>query len=83
MKFKEFIQISEEQSGTDKGLMGYFQSYYADTPNNNGGRRKPSNGQPFPTKLTTNAGSNPRGGAAGGGAPASAPQMMRKKMRKN
>jgi hypothetical protein len=82
MRFKEFIQISEEQSGTDKGLMGYPQPYFAATPSNNGGRRKPSDGLPF-KNLTNNAGSNPRGGAAGGGAPAGAPQMMRKKMSKN
>jgi hypothetical protein len=78
MRFKEFIQISEEQSGTDKGLMGYPQPYFAATTSNNGGRRKPSDGRPFAKNLTNNAGSNPRGGAAGGGAPAGAPQMMRK-----
>ena len=57
MKFKEFIQIDEEQSGTDKGLMGYPMAYYA---------RKPSEGRPFKNLLSI-AGANPRGGGGGGG----------------
>ena len=83
MKFKEFIKISEEQSGTDKGLMGYPSPYFTSTPSSNGGRRKPSEGMPFAKNLTTNGGSTPRGGGGGAsGMQQQQPQMMRKKMRK-
>ena len=73
MKFKEFIQIDEEQSGTDKGLMGYPTAYYA---------RKPSEGRPFKNLLSI-AGANPRGGGGGGGGVPAGASMMRKKMKKD
>lgn len=75
MTFKEFILVSEEQSGTDKGLLGFPVSYY---------QRKPSDGQPFSNILGSVSGIKPR--ASGGspmGAPAgAAPMMMKKKMKK-
>ena len=73
MKFKEFIQIDEEQSGSDKGLMGYPMAYYA---------RKPSDGRPFKNLLSI-AGANPRGGGGGGGGVPAGASMMRKKMKKD
>jgi hypothetical protein len=76
MKFKEFIQIDEEQSGSDKGLMGYPMAYNA---------RKPSDGRPFKNLLSI-AGANPRGGGGGGGGGGGIPagaSMMRKKMKKD
>ncbi len=75
MTFKEFIKITEEQSGTDKGLMGY------PLPSS---VRKPSDGQPF-KNLGAVAGATPRGGSAGGApaAPAGGPLMMKKHMKKH
>ena len=73
MKFKEFIQIDEEQSGSDKGLMGSPMAYYA---------RKPSDGRPF-KNLSSIAGANPRGGGGGGGGVPAGASMMRKKMKKD
>jgi hypothetical protein len=72
MTFKEFIKLSEEQSGTDKGLMGYPTASSI---------RKPSDGQPFKEKLTSIAGQTPRGNSGGMGA-GSSPLMMRKHMKK-
>lgn len=72
MRFKEFIQISEEQSGTDKGLMGIP---LASTV------RKPSDGQPF-KNLGPAAGATPRGNSGGAG-PMVGPKMMKKKMKKD
>ena len=65
MKFKQFLKIQEENSGSDRGLLGYGRSSTAETPANNS-KRKPSNGQPFAKNLTTNAGSTPRGNNGGG-----------------
>lgn len=65
MKFKDFIKISEEQSGTDKGLMGYPMASNV---------KKPSDGQPF-KNLGSIAGATPRGKTGGSGAP-----MMMKKI---
>lgn len=63
--FKEFLKTYEEEnSGTDRGLLGYGRPSTAETPANNN-KRKPSNGQPFAKNLTTNAGSTPRGGGGG------------------
>lgn len=78
MTFKEFIHISEEASGTDKGLMGYPVA---------SSTRVPSMGLPFKDFLGSVAGSKPRGpsaGAAGAGASpmGGQPMMMKKKMRK-
>ena len=71
MTFKEFIKIEEEQSGTDKGMMGF------PLPSS---VRKPSDGQPF-KNLGSVAGATPRGGSASGGIGAGAgPMMMKKKM---
>jgi hypothetical protein len=72
MTFKEFIKIDEEQSGTDKGMMGF------PLPSS---VRKPSDGQPF-KNLGSVAGATPRGGSASGGIGAG-PMMMKKKMKKN
>ncbi len=78
MKFKEFIKISEEQSSTDKGLMGFPVSSYL---------KKPSDGQPFANILGSVSGAKPRGNSGGAGASpmsgAGSPMMMRKKMKKN
>jgi hypothetical protein len=71
MKFKDFIKFDEEQSGTDRGLMGFP---LASTV------RKPSDGRSF-RNLGPVAGATPRGGSGGGGAPAG-PMMMKKKMKK-
>lgn len=74
MKFKEFIKIHEEQSGTDKGLMGFPLPYYA---------KKPSDGRPF-KNLGPVAGAQPRGGGGSGNAmPTGGPMMMKKRMKKN
>ena len=72
MTFKEFMQLSEEQSGSDKGLMGYG------VPAKETQGRAPSDGQPFADKLKSTTGARNQGGnpmAAGG-------IFMRKKMRK-
>mgnify|MGYP000914859590 CR=1 FL=1 len=66
MTFKEFIQLSEEQTGSDNGLMGYPKASSI---------RKPSDGQPF-KNLGSVAGQEPRGNTGGG------LQMMKKKMNK-
>jgi hypothetical protein len=66
MKFKKFLKIVEDNSGSDKGLMGYPNSYYA---------RRPSDGRPF-KNLRSIAGATPRGNSGGGG---EAPKMMKKK----
>ncbi len=55
MTFKDFVRISEEVSGTDKGLMGFP---IASTS------RKPSDGIPFKDKLSSVAGQTPRGSSA-------------------
>jgi len=75
MTFKEFIKIEEEQSGTDRGLMGFPVAYFA---------RKPSDGRPF-RNLGPVAGAQPRGGGGGGGTMpmAGGPKMMRKLMKKD
>ena len=75
MTFKEFITLSEEQSSTDLGLMGFP---LASTV------RKPSDGQPF-KNLGSVAGAKPRGDTGGDGAGnAIGPMsMMRKMMKKN
>ena len=79
MKFKEFLKLSEEQSGTDKGLMGYPQTYYI---------KKPSDGRPF-KNLAATAGMTPRGNSGGstgdlGGMSSTEnqPMMMKKFMKK-
>jgi hypothetical protein len=69
MKFKDFIQ-NEEQSGTDRGLMGYGKSSSV---------RKPSDGQPFAQYLSSVAGQEPRGNT---GTNTQAPMFMKKKMKK-
>ncbi len=69
------MRLSEEQSGTDKGLMGIPLASSV---------KKPSDGQPF-KNLSVAAGQTPRGPAAGGPA-GMAPgglKMMRKKMKKS
>jgi hypothetical protein len=74
MTFKEFIKMSEDQSSTDKGLMGFPVSYY---------QRKPSDGAPFKDILGPVSGIKPRANTGGaGGAGGAAPPMMNKKMRK-
>ena len=73
MKFKDFLKLSEEQSSTDKGMMGFgVQPLH-----------KPSDGQPFSkyTKATAGAGYDGGGGGAAPGAGAS-PMFMKKKMKK-
>lgn len=70
MKFKKFIKISEEQSGSDKGLMGAPLPPFV---------RKPSDGRPF-RNLGSFSGATPRGGGSSAG---NAPMMMRKSMKKN
>lgn len=69
MKFKDFLKLSEEQSGTDQGLMGF-----AAKP-----LHKPSDGQPFSKTLKSTAGSGDDGGS-GGATPS--PMFMKKKMKK-
>ncbi len=70
MKFKDFLKLSEEQSGSDKGMMGFgVQPLH-----------KPSDGQPFSKFLKSTAGAGYDGGGA---APkAGAPMFMRKRMKK-
>lgn len=68
MTFKEFIAMSEETSGSDKGLMGLPVASSV---------RKPSDGQPFKNFLGVAAGQTPRGPSGG-----AAPSMMKKKMKK-
>ena len=71
MTFKEFI-LSEEQSSTDKGLLGFPVASYL---------KKPSDGQPFKDILGSVSGAKPRGNSGGmGGSP---PMMMKKKMKKS
>lgn len=75
MTFKEFI-LSEEQSQTDKGLLGFPVASYL---------KKPSDGQPFKDILGSVSGAKPRGntGGAMGAAPmGGSPMMMKKKMKK-
>jgi hypothetical protein len=77
MKFKDYFRISEEQSGTDKGLMGFPVASSV---------RKPSDGQPFKNILGSASGQTPRGasggGMAGGAAPAGGGMFMKKRMKK-
>ena len=86
MKFKEFLKLSEEQSSTDKGMLG-------DAGDGTSPTHKPSDGQPFKTYLTSTAGA--KGSTGGGGGPGGpkgpmmgSPMMggggmfMRKKMKK-
>ena len=71
---EQFIKFQEEQSGTDKGLMGYPVASFA---------RKPSDGRPF-KNLSSIAGAQPRGGGgSAGGAMGGMPAMMKKQMKKD
>lgn len=72
MTFKQFIKLKEEQSGTDKGLMGYPVAYFA---------KKPSDGRPF-KNLSSIAGAQPRSGGGAAGAMGGMPRMMKKQMKK-
>ena len=75
MKFKDFL-ANEEQSGTDKGLMGF------PVP---AGNHKPSDGQPFKDKLSSVSGMMPKGnsgGAMGAQPMGGQPMFMKKKMKK-
>lgn len=56
MRFKDYINLSEEQTGSGKSLMGYTLNYYS---------QKPSDGRPF-KNLISIAGGNPRGGNTSG-----------------
>lgn len=73
MKFKDFLKLSEEQSGTDKGMMGFgVQPLH-----------KPSDGQPFSKYTKSTAGSGNDGGSGGTGmGGGSSPMFMKKKMKK-
>lgn len=78
MKFKQFLQISEETANNqgDKGLMGFGKSSSV---------RKPSDGQPF-KNLGSVAGQEPRGDSGGGGGQMGGdggfPMFMQKFMKK-
>ena len=69
MRFKTFW---EEQSGTDKGMMGFGKSSSV---------HKPSDGQPF-KNLGSVAGQEPRPNTGGGGGEGMTGMFMKKKMRK-
>jgi hypothetical protein len=74
MRFKDFIKLSEEQSSTDKGMMGFgVQPLH-----------KPSDGQPFSKYTKSTAGAGYDGGSSGGAAPqaGASPMFMKKKMKK-
>lgn len=73
MRFKEFLQISEEQSGTDKGLMGYG------VPAKETQGRAPSDGQPFADKLKSTAGARSQQNGAN---PMATGGLFMRKMRK-
>lgn len=75
MKFKEFLQITEDgQGSSDKGLMGFGKSSSV---------RKPSDGQPF-KNLGSVAGQEPRpGGGGGGGNMPMFMKKMKKRMKKD
>ncbi len=75
MTFKEFLQ-SEEQSGTDKGLMGYG------VPSQETQGRAPSSGQPFADKLKSTAGARPANGGGGMNPMAAGGAFMKKRMKK-
>lgn len=70
MRFKDFIQLEDGNSGDQGGLMGFPKASSI---------RKPSDGQPF-KNLGPVAGQEPRGNT-GGGSGAAAPMFM-KKMKK-
>lgn len=73
MRFKEFLrQLSEEQGGSDNGLMGIPKSSSV---------RKPSDGQPF-KNLAVVAGAEPRGNSSMAGGTGQQPMFMKKKMKK-
>lgn len=69
MRFKDFIQFSEEGQSTDNGMMGFPVASSV---------RKPSDGQPFKNNGPV-AGQTPRGSTGGAGA---AQSMFMKKMKK-
>ena len=72
MKFKEFLQITEDGQGSgDRGLMGFGKASSV---------RKPSDGQPF-KNLGSVAGQEPRGGGMGGGQGGG--MFMKKTMKKS
>jgi hypothetical protein len=71
MRFKKFIDFQEEQSASDKGLMGFPVSLFA---------RRPSDGLPF-KNLRSVGGSTPRS-SSGNLNPTNA-SMMKKSMKKN
>jgi hypothetical protein len=78
MRFKYFIQLSEEGGGSDNGMMGF---------NITSSTRKPSDGQPFKNNGPV-AGQTPRGATGGassgmgGGMGMGAKPFMKKKMKK-
>ena len=77
MRFKDFLKLDEEQSGTDQGLMGYGVS----SKETRG--RAPSDGQPFMDTLKGTAGARQARASSGGMDPMSAGGMfMKKKMKK-
>lgn len=85
MRFKDYIKLDEEQSGTDRGMMGFG------VPAKETQNRAPSDGQPFADKLKSTAGARPNQGG-GGMAPTGMNAMgaggmfmkkMKKKMKKN
>ena len=73
MRFKEFMQLSEEGQSGDNGLMGFPVASSV---------KKPSDGQPF-KNLGPVAGQTPRGNTGGGtGSPMGQPMFM-KRMKRN
>jgi len=79
MKFKDFLKFDEEQSGSDKGMMGYS------VPAKETQGRAPSDGQPFADQLKSTAGARPSQGGGMGEGPnpmAAGGMFMKKKMKK-
>lgn len=79
MRFKDFIKLGEEQSGTDQGMMGFG------VPGKETQGRAPSDGQPFADQLKSTAGARPAQAAMGGVnnmSAGAAPAYMKKKMKK-
>jgi hypothetical protein len=77
MRFKDFLKLDEEQSGSDKGMMGFGAK---ETQG-----RVPSDGQPFADKLKSTAGARPSQGGMGGegmNPMAAGGMFMKKKMKK-
>jgi hypothetical protein len=70
MRFKYFMQITEEGQSSDNGLMGFPVASSV---------RKPSDGQPFKDVLGSVSGQTPKGNTGGG--MGSKPMFM-KKMKK-